>query len=131
MTYIIDLRNDKLAYRKVLPEVEKFRTMRNETNYVPAIGQTFSFTGAFYKVVKVKKSDTELFFGYFQDDPSSFWYGFTTQQRKGHIVLVDTNDWANRCVWELGMEKIRPSKYIEHHIIDLIDCVRSICDTIA
>lgn len=121
MTHVLDLINNKLVYTKSNKEYEHFISVRDQSGGI-------SSHGTFYKLVKVKKSFVELSCGYFENKPEKLCYIITGQWGESNAIILNEWDWGNRCVWELGMEKIRPVRYIEDHIRDIDMCIAEVLD---
>ena len=129
-TYTINLVNDKLVYTKGNEEYEHFISTRDQTGHAYIPGDAPPCEGTFYKLVKVKKGFVELSYGYFENYPKKFYYVATGQWGDAVAILLNVWDWGNRCVWELGMEKIRPIRYVNDHIESITQCIREICESV-
>ena len=129
MTYILDLEDDKITYKKLEREYQYITTLTDLTGHVPTPEEHEScYSGNFKKVVKIKKSNIELSVGFFEDNVEKVLYIAQGQWGEGIAVSLYSYDWLNRCVWELGMEKIKPITTIDNHIQNLIEVLEEIYD---
>jgi hypothetical protein len=128
MTFIINVVGNALVFDRVHTETIYFSSTKDETGYIHPPEKEWVVEGNFYKIIKVRKSNVELCYGYFEETPEKMVYLVSGQWGDGVAVIIDSWDWATRCVWELGLEKTYPFRYIEEHAKNIMDCLKDICE---
>ena len=129
MTYLLNLEKDTITYKKVDREYQYIRALTDLTGHVPTPEEHEScYSGTFKKVIKVNTGNIELSIGFFEGNVEKVLYIAQGQWGEGIAVSLYSYDWLNRCVWELGMEKIKPITTIDNHIHNLIKTLEEIYD---